>query len=55
MTGDQALTVEPPAITNKPILSLVDVADDDSAMVHDTTSGTLKKVDLKTITDAGYF
>lgn len=50
--GDTNLTVDITAITNRTDV----VADsDDDVPIHDDTDGTLKKVNLSSITDAGYF
>jgi hypothetical protein len=52
VTGDVNLTVDVTAITNR-----VDVVADsaDDVAIHDDTDGTYKKVNLSSITDAGYF
>jgi len=53
VTGvDEALTLDVTAITNRADV-VADSADD--VAVHDDTDGTIKKVNLSSITDAGYF
>jgi hypothetical protein len=53
VTGLHAATVlDVTAITNR--TDVVADAEDD-AVIHDDSDGTLKKVNLKSITDAGYF
>lgn len=52
VTGDVALTLDVSAITNKTDV-VADAADD--VVIHDDSDGSLKKVNLSSITDAGYF
>ncbi len=52
VTGDVALTVDVTSITNR---SDVVASSDDDVAIHDDTDGTFKKVNLSSITDAGYF
>jgi hypothetical protein len=52
VTGDTNLTVDVTAITNRTDV-VADAADD--VAIHDDTDGTHKKVNLSSITDAGYF
>ena len=52
VTGTTALTLDVTAITNRG--DVVADADDDVA-IHDDSDGTIKKVNLSSITDAGYF
>lgn len=52
VTGAQSLAVEPIAITNKDDV----VADStDDILIHDETDGALKKVNLSSVTDGGFF
>ena len=50
--GTTNLTVDITAITNQ---TDVVAADEDDVIIHDNSDGTLKKVNLSSITDAGYF
>jgi hypothetical protein len=52
VTGDTDLTLDVSAITNRTDV-VADSADD--AVIHDDTDGSIKKVNLSSITDAGYF
>lgn len=52
VTGDVALTLDVTAITNRTDV-VADSADD--VAIHDDSDGSLKKVNLSSITDAGYF
>lgn len=52
VTGGTNLTLDITAITNR---SDVVAAPADDVAVHDDSDGTLKKVNLSSITDAGYF
>jgi len=52
VTGATALTVDVTAITNQTDV-VADSADD--VAIHDDTDGAIKKVNLSSITDAGYF
>jgi hypothetical protein len=52
VTGATVLAVDVTAITNRTDV-VADAADD--AMIHDDTDGTIKKVNLSSITDGGYF
>lgn len=52
VTGDVALTVDVTSITNRTDV-VADSADD--VAIHDDTDGSFKKVNLSSITDAGYF
>lgn len=52
VTGDTNLTLDVSAVTNRTDV----VADsDDDAVIHDDSDGAIKKVNLHSITDAGYF
>jgi len=53
VTGTTALAVQPLAITNK--TDVVADSADDVMISDDSDSGSLKKVNLSSITDAGYF
>lgn len=52
VTGDIALTLDVTSITNRADV-VADSADD--VAIHDDTDGGIKKVNLSSITDAGYF
>lgn len=52
VTGETALSLDVSAITNQTDVE-ADPADD--VAIHDDTDGTLKKTNLSSITDAGYF
>ena len=52
VTGDTNLTLDVTAITNR-VGVVADAADD--VAIHDDTDGAIKKVNLSSITDAGYF
>ena len=52
VTGSTALTLDVTAVTNRTDV-VADAADD--VAIHDDTDGTLKKVNLSSITDGGFF
>jgi len=52
VTGAAVLTLDVTSVTNR--VNVVADAVDDVA-IHDSTDGTLKKVNLSSITDAGFF
>lgn len=52
VTGDTSLTLDVTAVTNRTDV-VADAADD--VTIHDDSDGTLKKVNLSSITDGGYF
>lgn len=52
VTGDHELTLDVTAVTNRTDV-VADSADD--VAIHDDSDGTFKKVNLSSITDAGYF
>lgn len=52
VTGSTNLILDVTAITNQ---TDVEADSEDDAVVHDDSDGSLKKVNLKSITDAGYF
>jgi hypothetical protein len=52
VTGDTNLSLDVSAITNQ---TDVEADSEDDAVIHDDSDGLLKKVNLKSITDGGYF